>query len=197
MRHAHTAANQLEDEPPMSGWFDQPLSEQGERELDILRRHFAHAAEAPVVYTSDLLRAWRTAEAISMGRPVVSLRSLREISCGLVEGWPVENVKRDFPALWNRNEAQNDPSFAWPGGETYAHFRRRVIRSISALARRHKGDAILAVTHAGVISQIWGHARGLSPARWSEGRPENASLTIVEWTGGEPRIAVFDQRDHL
>lgn len=181
----------------MSGWFDQPLSERGEKELDVLRERFREAPGSKVVYTSDLLRAWRTAEAISQQRAVLSLRSLREISCGVVDGWPVDRVKQELPFLWAKNEAQDDPGFSWPGGETYAHFRRRVLRAICAIAKRHPGEDVLVVTHAGVIAQVWGAIHGIPPARWSAGRPDNASLTVVEWEGRSGRIVRFNDVTHL
>lgn len=195
VRHAHTESNELGDTPRLAGWADIPLSRKGESELERMRERFEAEATA-TVYSSDLHRAMTTAEAIARGRRLVPLRSLREISCGIVDGWTVGDVKGRFPEQWRQNESERDPHFMWPGGESYARFRSRVVRAIRGIARRHPGERVIVVTHAGVISQLLGIAHGLSPAAWSKWRPGNCSMTTLLWDDG-PRLVEFDVRTHL
>lgn len=197
LRHAHTNANEHGTTPMMAGWAEIPISSFGERQLEILPIRFPMEGAAPVVYSSTSTRAQRTAEAVARGRRVVSLRALREISCGIVDGLEVSEVQRRCPELWQANAAQNDPRFAWPEGETYDRFRRRVVRASAAIAARHPGERAVVVTHAGVISQIVGYVRGESPARWEEARPGNCSVSVIEWGDSGPRVVTFDDRSHL
>lgn len=196
VRHAHTNANEHGTTPMMAGWAEIPISTFGERQLEILPGRFPIDA-APVVYSSTSSRARRTAEAVAGGRRVVPLRSLREISCGIVDGLEVSEVQRRYPELWQANAAQNDPRFAWPEGESYDRFRRRVLRTLAAIAARHRGERVVVVTHAGVISQIVGYVRGENPARWEEARPGNCSVSLIEWSASGPRVVKFDDRSHL
>jgi broad specificity phosphatase PhoE len=196
VRHAHTQANEEGSSPALAGWSDFPISERGEIQLAALRERFDTRGAELTIYSSDLPRALTTARAISRGRRVVPLRSLREICCGTVDGLPLAGVQLQYPDVWRRNIEQVDESFAWPGGETYTEFRRRVLLAINGIAARHAGARVLIVTHAGVISQIAGALHGVSAARWSEWRPGNCSVTTVAW-GPAPGLLEFDSREHL
>jgi 2,3-bisphosphoglycerate-dependent phosphoglycerate mutase len=196
VRHAHTDANEFGSRQVMAGWYDIPLSDAGERQLQSLELRFASQAAEMPVYTSDSIRARCTAAAIAGRNPVKALRALREISCGALEGWPHERVRREHPDLWEQNEVQADEHFCWPGGESYSRFRRRVLRALRGIAKRHPGQSVIIVTHAGVVSQTIGHILGLSPALWSRWRPGNGSVTTVACED-ELRLLAFDDRDHL
>lgn len=195
LRHAHTEANELGATPRMAGWAEIPLSARGESQLDYLRTAGFDGVD-PIVYTSRSSRALRTALAAAQGRTVVTTRALREISCGDVEGWHVNDVVARFPDLWERNLAQEDPHFRWPGGESYLDFRRRVLHAIRGIATRHAGKRVLVVTHAGFIAQALGHVHGLSPACWEKFRPRNSTVTTIECNGdGDPRNVVAFEED--
>lgn len=196
IRHAHTNANELSSTAAMAGWTDIPLSDLGEAQLACIRERLEIRGADLVIYSSDLTRARRTAEAVGGGRAVRSLRSLREISCGIVDGWLVNDVRSRFPELWQQNESQIDAGFAWPGGESYAEFRARVLRALGGIAARHAGGRVIVVTHAGVIAQAVGTIRGTSPAGWAKWRPGNCSVTTVAWED-RPRLVDFDSREHL
>jgi broad specificity phosphatase PhoE len=123
-------------------------------------------------------------------------QSLREIGCGAVEGLPLEEVKRRFPDVWARNEAQSDDTFAWPGGESYRAFRARVLAGLAEIAAAHPGQRIAVVTHAGVVAQVFGAIRGRSPAVWDADRPEPLSASEVTWANGSPQTIVSFNQSH-
>ena len=114
-----------------------------------------------------------------------------------MEGLPLDRVEADFGDFWQRNLLQADDGFRWPGGETYRRFRSRVLRAIGAIARRHRGERVLIVTHAGVVNQILGTIAGQSAARWENFRPKNASLTTVWWDNGAGEVESFNDCEHL
>jgi broad specificity phosphatase PhoE len=125
------------------------------------------------------------------------LRSLAEIHCGEVEGMPIDQIRKAMPDYWVRNEAQDDDSFCWPGGESYIQFRRRVLRAVRAISRRHAGQTALLFTHAGVVNQILGALHHQPAARWENFRPGNTALTELMWDGDSGEIVRFDDREHL
>jgi alpha-ribazole phosphatase/probable phosphoglycerate mutase len=125
------------------------------------------------------------------------LKSLAEIDCGEVDGMLMREVQARFPTLWQRNLAQAEEDFQWPGGESYRRLRRRVLRVIRLIAERHKGERVLLVTHAGFISSLLGFLAGTNPAEWSKFRPGNASITEVVWNGRGGDLIAFDDRSHL
>jgi broad specificity phosphatase PhoE len=197
IRHAHTRENGGSRNPRLCGLYDPPLSSLGEAQVQRLRDLLA-CAPADVAYASPLQRALATATALPERLAPVPLQSLREIDCGQVDGWLLSEVKERYPSLWCRNLDQEDDQFRWPGGETYGQFRRRVIRAARAIATRHCGERVVAITHAGVISQILGRLAGAKPAHWEQFRPGNASITEVRWSPcGDASVVRYDDRSHL
>jgi broad specificity phosphatase PhoE len=112
--------------------------------------------------------------------------ALREIHCGALEGMPIAAVQRTHADLWQRNVAQNDDEFTWPGGESYRGFRTRVTDAMARIATAHAGQRVAVVTHAGVISQVLGTLRGRPAAQWQHDRPEPLSATEVIWDDCRP-----------
>jgi broad specificity phosphatase PhoE len=185
--------------PLLCGWYDAPLSLNGRQQAEFLRLRLAEAPRFAGLYASPLQRAFHTASAAPdyLLPHLRLLNSIREINCGVVEGLALERVEADFGDFWRRNLLQTDDGFRWPGGETYRRFRMRVLRAINAIARQHRGQAVLIVTHAGVVNQILGTIHGQSAARWENFRPKNASLTTVWWDEGSGELESFDNTSHL
>jgi broad specificity phosphatase PhoE len=200
VRHPHTAANDAGG-LHLNGWTDAPLSGRGLAEAALLVERLLAEEEADrvaAIYSSPLLRARTVAERLATGAvPVAYDADLREIGCGVVDGWHVDRVRREYPLLWRRNASQDDEHFRWPGGESCLEFRARCLGAIARIARAHPGRRVVAVTHAGVVSQLLGDIAGASCARWDAFRPGNASITAVELRGGERRVLRFDDRAHL
>jgi probable phosphoglycerate mutase len=93
------------------------------------------------LFTSTLSRATNVAAVLGHAWTLdpQTAQWAREIHCGLVEGMPLERLQREFPDLWARNEAQADDTFAWPGGETYAQFRTRIVAGLQEASSTHEG----------------------------------------------------------
>ena len=199
IRHGHTDANGGTEPMRMSGSTDTALSSRGRTEVRLLRDELSSSAPFGAIYTSPLQRARDTArllEDAGMGALVVE-PNLREIDCGLVDGWPVERVQREYPAAWSANGRQDDDDFRWPGGESYREFRARCIAAMQRIARELDGGRGAVVTHAGVIAQILGWIAGMPPARWEPFRPPNASITEVRWMPNGPQVIRFADCAHL
>jgi len=197
IRHGHTSSNSSGG-LRMSGWTDTPLSDRGRRQVSCLARRMS-SEPAAVLYSSPLLRALETAGPVAeaAGAALRLEPDLREIHCGVVDGWAVEEVQRLYPELWETNMRQEDESFRWPGGESYRELRERSLGALRRIAAAHPGERVLVVTHAGVISQAVGYLRGTGPARWERHRPENCSLTEVGWEGESGRLVSFGDCAHL
>jgi probable phosphoglycerate mutase len=153
---------------------------------------FAQRPTAPVpdvLYSSTLRRASEVAAALgrAWAREPRHVEWAREIHCGQVEGMRLEDLQRERPDLWARNLAQNEDTFAWPGGESYAAFRARVLTGLSRTAAAHAGGRVAVVTHAGVIAQVLGVIRRRPAAVWALDRPDPLTATEVTWDNGSPQ----------
>ena len=184
IRHAHVDTGV--DGQRMCGWLDLPLSPIGELQLTRFQEFSEFNPQA--VYASSSSRARSTAEILASNWSLdISIDpQLREINCGTLEGVPIEEVKHRYPELWTENALQDNSDFSWPNGETYRNFRHRIFMALSRIARRHSNARIAVVTHAGVIAQVVGAVKSLSPAVWEQYRPAPFTATEVIWSGEAP-----------
>lgn len=193
IRHAETTTGAV-----VCGWLDVPLAESGRAQVGAVLRHAPSRAIPDALYTSTLARATEVAAALSEAWALEPRRVdwAREIHCGRLEGMPLDRLQREWPELWARNEAQQDEAFAWPGGESYAQFRARVLDGLASVAAAHPDGRVAVVTHAGVISQVLGVIRRRSAAVWDADRPEPFTATEVLWGNGLPAAVVtYNDRD--
>jgi 2,3-bisphosphoglycerate-dependent phosphoglycerate mutase len=194
IRHAHVSPGS--PEPRLQGWFDPPLSRSGIEQVTRFRRLGLLMTAPAALYSSTLVRATQTAEALAVAWqvPLIPEPDFREIHCGRLEGMPLREVAALHPELWARNLAQEDDEFGWPEGESYVGFRARVLGALGALAARHSGQRVAVVTHAGVINQVVGVARGRRAAEWETFRPDPLSATEILWQNGAPQVEWFNRR---
>ena len=176
----------------LCGSLDVPLTPAGHAQIEAVLRQRPTAPVPDALYTSTLRRASDVAAALSRAwaLPPRLADWAREIHCGDVEGMPLADLQRTFPELWARNLAQDDDSFAWPGGEACAEFRARVLAGLSATAAAHAGGRVAVVTHAGVISQVLGLIRRRPAAVWAVDRPDPFTATEVTWEDGSPKAVL-------
>jgi broad specificity phosphatase PhoE len=193
IRHAST-----ETDGRLCGAFDVSLSTVGLDELAAVLGKTRTRRAPDVLLTSTLRRAHDVARALGRAwglRPQLADWA-REIHCGTVEGMRLDHVQREWPDHWRRNEAQADEGFAWPGGETYAQFRARILNGLNVAATAHSVKRIALVTHAGVIAQVLGVIRGRPASVWTLDRPDPLTATEVTWNCSTPgEVVTFNSRD--
>lgn len=139
----------------IQGQLDIPLNDMGRWQVRCLAQALG-GEDIAAVYSSDLLRALQTAEALSKvcGRPIVLDRGLRERGFGAFEGMSYDEISAAWPTQaerWRRR----DPTFGAPGGETLNDFYERSVATASRLAARHPGQTIALVAHGGVMDCLY------------------------------------------
>jgi alpha-ribazole phosphatase len=176
----------------LCGSLDLPLSAAGRAEVQGLLRRRAHAEAPEALLSSTLTRATEVACALAhvWHLELQPADWAREIDCGEFEGMALEQLQRDFPDLWTRNEAQLEDAFGWPGGETYAQFRARILTGLNDVAATYPSGQVVVVTHAGVISQVLGIVKGRPACVWQADRPGPLTATEVLWDQGQPRTVL-------
>lgn len=150
------------------------------------------------VYSSDLSRAHGTAEptAVAAGLPVQHDEGLRERGFGRFEGLTFAEIEQRWPedALrWRRR----DSGFAPGGGEPLEAFHARAVATTAALAQRHRGQAILVVSHGGVLDCLYRAATGLALDAARSWQLGNASINRLLHTDGGFTLVGWDDARHL
>jgi broad specificity phosphatase PhoE len=144
VRHCQTVWN---EEGRLCGSSDVPLSDEGLVQAQKLVARLKDIGIASI-YSSPLLRARQTAEAIAAHHRVeVKIEpELREIDYGDWEGLKVADVLEQFPEL-EKLRREEPMKFAAPNGEPMRQFAKRVISAIQRVAASHADETICVVAH--------------------------------------------------
>jgi probable phosphoglycerate mutase len=141
------------------GNADRPLTDLGRRQAGQLAERLA-STPLDGVYSSDLLRARETAEAVArrQGLEVRTLAALREVDVGSWSGLTREEVEERFPAAF---ATWREGGHGWVDGEAYEDMAGRVVTAVLEIAGSHPGGSVLVVAHGGPIRALHAVALGL------------------------------------
>ena len=194
IRHGETAWNV---DGRIQGQLDVPLNAMGEWQVHRLALALADE-DIAAIYSSDLLRAFETAQALAQGygRPVITDVGLRERGFGSFEGMRYAEINARWPADAERGR-QRDPTCGAPGGETLNRFFQRSIATATRLAALHPGQTIALVSHGGVMDCLYRAACRIAldaPRSWQLG---NASINRLLYTPQGFTLVGWSDSHHL
>ena len=158
LRHAET---------DLAGTFcgstNPPLNQRGLAQLPGLLRALADL-RLQAIYTSDLLRARQTAEALAkqFSTPLYARPALRQIGFGAWETltWPeIEALDSNFAAKW----VADFPNLTPPDGESISCFKHRVLEEIKFIRQQSEDQAVAIVTHSTVLRVLLEEVGHLAP----------------------------------
>jgi len=145
------------------------------------------------VYSSPLRRALETATPLAVHRKLVPIvhEGFREIDFGEIEGSRYEEIEESSPVLFQ--SWMSDPTgVTFPGGESFAELRLRVLAAAEEIRERHRGSAVALVAHAGVTRTIV--AASLSMPDEALFRLDQAygAVSVIDWLGETPILRVLN-----
>jgi probable phosphoglycerate mutase len=195
LRHGETAWNANQR---IQGQVDEPLNEHGRWQAE--RLGTALQGEGLTrIYSSDLVRARATAEAVALAIGLAEVRTeaaLRERSFGSFEGLTYAEIERRWPDDVRRWRAR-EPGFGPGGGEGPEVFFARCVPCAAAIAARHPGETVALVAHGGVLDCLYRAATGVdlrAPRSWRLG---NASINRMLWNGEGFVLVGWNDDAHL
>ena len=161
---------------------DLPLSADGRAQAQRLGQFFA-ALPLEAVYTSPLLRARQTAEAIAGGRPLHVLHDLIELYGGEWDGLPFEEIRARYPQYFVRGTGFSCP----PGGESDAQGLARA-RAALAWADAHTGRCAAIVAHSGINRLLLCDLLGRPLSEKRQISHDYAAVSLLEGSGEHWRV---------
>lgn len=196
IRHGITNANQ---EGRLQGRLDYPLSDRGRREAESLSRR-VDLIGLQVILSSDLERAWQTAEIIAReaGLEPVRMPLLRECSWGAVEGMTLAEIRSRYP-FWTPHARRGLRAAAF-GGESERKLLARTRLLLKVINRRYGSCRRIAlVSHGRLINAVIAACLGLKTRQRWPFAPAQASLSMVRYdpTRRQYRLELFNDRCHL
>lgn len=177
VRHGETDWNR---EGKYTGQSDIPLNDAGRRQAQKAAEQLREYAPQ-IIYSSDLLRAYETAQIISsaISAPIINDDRLREINQGEWEGMHVDEIKDKFNSLFRARE--KDPfNVSSPQGETMGEVYQRVKEALKKILADHPHDKVVITAHGVVLAIIRLMAAREPIDRVFEYIPENAVIHHIQ-----------------
>ena len=136
------------------GHTDLSLTEQGKTQAELASRYLVTLAP-DVIYSSDLLRAYETAQptAEKLSLPITKNTALREIFAGEWEGLPFDRLVEDFDtdfSVWRTDIGAACPT----GGESVRELASRIQAELARIATAHEGGVVMVFLHATPIRAL-------------------------------------------
>jgi probable phosphoglycerate mutase len=194
VRHGETDWNAAKR---LQGQVDIPLNDVGQAQAAATAAGLA-GQRFDAIYSSDLLRAWQTAQPIAavLGLGVNAAPGLRERHYGRMQGLTSADARQRFPDL-SAAYAARDPQHDLEGGETLARFAERVARTIADLAAAHAGQTLLLVAHGGVLDIVYRIAAACELTVPRDFPIPNAGVNWIEYRDGTWRVLAWGEKGHL
>lgn len=184
IRHGITAWNK---EGRSQGSSDIPLDVEGIAMAECIAERLA-VEEWDIIYTSPLMRAYKTAEIIAQQNPDLELvadHRLREVGGGLTEGTTEQERVNMWGYAWRKKDVGFEPN---------EEVLLRGVDFLQDVKRKHTDKRVLVVSHGAFIKQLLSEV--VKEQEQIEGL-QNTSLTIVE-LGEERNVCqLFNCTAHL
>lgn len=169
------------------GGVGTPLSEEGVRQVDRLVKEISDV-HLDAVYSSHLLRAVQTAEAVaeSKGLEVIIEANIHERFFGKFpsEGkWTREMREEAKKAIEDLEDEEKLLHKYFEDGESGLDAVNRFLGFLSAIAPLYTGKAILVVNHGNVIRSLLVHKKFATYDELPSGVVDNTGYFVVETDG--------------
>lgn len=194
VRHGETEWNA---ERRLQGHIDIALNAAGLRQAAAAGQWLQKWA-VNALYSSDLKRAWATAEAIAqaLGLAAQASSELRERNCGIFEGLTYDEARTRHADAYERFDGR-DPDYRLETGESLQQMHARISGKILTLEALHRGQTLVVVVHGGVLDIINRFVRGKPLAEPRDFLIPNAGLNWVSCADGVWRIESWGETQHL
>jgi broad specificity phosphatase PhoE len=196
IRHGESEANWL---GVVAGWNDYPLTPLGMAQAEETAAYLA-AEQIDVVCSSDLCRAYATAEANAKlhGLTVQAYPELRETYCGEWEGITFADLEARDPVEYDRFR-RVQLTYTIPGGENLWESGVRFYNKILEIAKENQGKTILIAAHGAVIRVFWALICGTpkEEATAKHDYASNASYSVVHFDGERFTPVEYSHDSHL
>lgn len=164
------------------------LSDTGKAQAEAVAGRLGQLERRPIaVYSSPLERARETAAPIAraLGVRVRTEQGLLEADIGEWTGTSLRRAmrKREWAVV------QRWPAgFRFPGGESFAELSARATDAVLRLAAAHRGDTVVAVSHADTIRAIVATAAGVPLDLLQRFSIGTCSVSAIRYHASGPQI---------
>ena len=180
------------------GQYEGRISAKGLRQIDALAERLKDI-HFDALYSSDLKRTLRTAEAVTKYHdlPLHPEPRLRELNLGPWEDLPFGDLMYAEPQLMRWF---NDDPDRWyvEGAETFAQLKNRIRGVLTELGKAHDGQTIVCCTHGMAIRSFLSDVLEIPSAeihRIPHG--DNTAVSLVTYEDGRFSAVYYNDASHL
>lgn len=188
IRHGRTSWN---EQRRYCGFRNIGLSFGGRQEAKRLKKRLK-VGRVDKIYTSDRKRAIQTAKIVFGNKAIEKVADLKEMHFGVFEGLTYKEVMKRYPNIYKK-WMDNPYSVTMPQGESLLDFKKRVNAAFKKIVRLNRDKTVACVCHGGTIS-IFVTSILKTKDFWKY-IPNSASMSIVEYKFGEPKIRLFNNAE--
>jgi broad specificity phosphatase PhoE len=114
---------------------------------------------------------------------------LLEMDAGTWTGKPLKRLRH----LKAWHEVQTSPStFRFPGGESFAEARERVVAEIERIAKRHRHGRVAVATHGDIVRVLLNHYSGAPIDAFQRMVADTASVSVIAIGGGRAAVLLVN-----
>ncbi len=193
VRHGQTKSNTT---GYYMGWSDEDLDDIGHSQVQRLSSRLANLPIASI-YSSPLQRTRTTAAIVAKPHrlDVEFSDDLIELRLGDWQGLHRDEISQRWPEIWRQSRI--DPSdVTMPNGESFQQVTDRAIQIFKKVLAANQGKQVIMVTHDIVVKVLVAHVLGTSNSIYRRFDINNASLTVVRVTNGNPRLVTLNDTSH-
>ena len=197
IRHAQSAANEID---VFAGHSHYPLTSLGRQQAEATAKYVAENFKIDKIYSSDLLRAYETACAVSKKfsmMPIHTDAGLREIYAGSWEGMFFSDMPVKYPKeyeIWMTDIS----NCRCPDGESIKELFERTNEALKRIAAENDGKTVAVVYHSTHLRSLISYCKHGDLSRLADEKwPSNASVSVVECDGNSFKLTLCDYSEHL
>ncbi len=196
IRHGQSTANVAGLFTGHSGY---PLSELGHKQAARTAEYIKQNYSVDAVYSSDLPRAFQTAEytALAFGLPIVTDARFREIHGGEWERVHFDDLSKLYPtdyALWMSDVG----NARCTGGESVMELADRVFQGLVSVGNAHPGKCVVVATHATPVrAAIWKAAGASASQMQNLSWGSNCGISEFDFADGKLTAVRVNYVEHL
>ena len=194
IRHGETEWNRT---GRCQGIADIDLNDTGRKQIGELA-HSLKDADIRAVYSSDLLRALRTARQIASHHDLeVNIdKDLREMDQGDLEGLLFEDIRDRYSDVL-KEWRESPETLRLPGGESLMQVQQRAWNVFEKMNRLHAGETVVAVSHNLTITALLCKITGVGLKGFRNFNLRAASKNMIVSVNGNVEVGMLNDVSHL
>ena len=185
----------------LQGWANGQLTENGRAQAQAVAEALRNE-KFDAIFTSDLDRARRTAEAIRdaghVGIPFIITKTLREWNTGDCDDISWTGLREKYPELADTFLREQGES-VFPNGESRIQCQERVDRFLDNCLAEWRGGSVLLVSHGGILQRVFRRVTGVVAPGNLVPLAGNASISRFRYDGARQawQLTEWNNRSHL